>query len=184
MLPQFWRFFKSLFQASLPASGGCRQSLELLGLAISLRSLSHVQLFATLWTISRQAPLSMGFFRQEYWSELSFPPRRDLPNPGPATGLRTQATETLSKPKAAAASRPGPPSRRPGTTRTRRRPHLSGRSARPPSSARPSERRSAKEKCGKLGSGCPALSWVRALARRGLGHPTRCQGKAPTPHSP
>ena len=81
-LGSFWRFFKSLFQASLPASGGCRQSLELLGLAISLCSLSHVQLFATLWTISRQAPLSMGFFRQEYWSELSFPPPRDLPNPG------------------------------------------------------------------------------------------------------
>ena len=34
------------------------------------------------WTIARQAPLCMGFFRQEYWSALPFPPPRDLPNPG------------------------------------------------------------------------------------------------------
>ena len=33
-------------------------------------------------TVAYQAPLSMGFFRQEYWSELPFPPPRDLPNPG------------------------------------------------------------------------------------------------------
>ena len=35
-----------------------------------LRRFSHVQLFATLWTVARQASLSMGFFRQEYWSGL------------------------------------------------------------------------------------------------------------------
>ena len=35
--------------------------------------LSHVPLFATLWTVARQAPLSMGFPRQEYWSRLPFP---------------------------------------------------------------------------------------------------------------
>ena len=45
-------------------------------------SLSHVQLFATLWTLARQAPLSMGFPRQEYWSGLPFPSLEDLPNPG------------------------------------------------------------------------------------------------------
>ena len=44
--------------------------------------LSHVQLFATPWTVVCPAPLSMGFFRQEYWSGLSFPPPGDLPNPG------------------------------------------------------------------------------------------------------
>ena len=43
---------------------------------------SHVQLFATLWIVARQAPLSMGFFRQEYWSGLPFPPPGNLPNPG------------------------------------------------------------------------------------------------------
>ena len=41
-----------------------------------------VQLFATLWTIARQAPLSMGFSRQEHWSGLSCPPLGDLPDAG------------------------------------------------------------------------------------------------------
>ena len=47
-----------------------------------LSCFSHVQLFATLWTIARQVPLSMGFSRQEYWSGLPCPPPGDLPNPG------------------------------------------------------------------------------------------------------
>ena len=37
---------------------------------------------ATLWTVSYQAPLSMGFSTQEYWRGLPFPPPGDLPNPG------------------------------------------------------------------------------------------------------
>ena len=41
-----------------------------------------VQLFATLWTVAHQAPLSMGFSRQEYWSGLPCPPPGDLPDPG------------------------------------------------------------------------------------------------------
>ena len=44
--------------------------------------LSCVQLFVTPWTVACQAPLSMGFLWQEYWSELSRPPPGDLPNPG------------------------------------------------------------------------------------------------------
>ena len=43
-------------------------------------SLSHVQLFATPWTVVHQAPLSMGFPRLEYESELPFPAPRDLPD--------------------------------------------------------------------------------------------------------
>ena len=43
---------------------------------------SHVWLFATLWTIAHQDPLSRGFSRQECWSWLPFPPPEDLPNPG------------------------------------------------------------------------------------------------------
>ena len=43
--------------------------------------LSHVQLFVTPWTVAHQAPLSMGFSRQEYWSGLPFPSPGDLPNP-------------------------------------------------------------------------------------------------------
>ena len=38
-----------------------------------LSCFSHVQIFVTLWTVARQAPLSMGFFRQEYWSGLPLP---------------------------------------------------------------------------------------------------------------
>ena len=44
--------------------------------------LSHVQLFVTSWTVARQALLSMGFFRQEYWSGLPFPSPGDLSDPG------------------------------------------------------------------------------------------------------
>ena len=44
--------------------------------------LSHVRLLATPWTVARQAPLSMEFFRQEYWSGLPFPFPGDLPKPG------------------------------------------------------------------------------------------------------
>ena len=46
------------------------------------QSLSHVQLFSTLWTVVHQAPLSMGFSRQEYWSGLPFPSPGELLNPG------------------------------------------------------------------------------------------------------
>ena len=45
-------------------------------------SLSPVQLFATPWTVARQAPLSMEFSRQEYWSGLPFASPSDLPYPG------------------------------------------------------------------------------------------------------
>ena len=44
--------------------------------------LTHVQLFATPRTIACQAPLSMGFSRQEYWSGLPFPSPGDIPDPG------------------------------------------------------------------------------------------------------
>ena len=44
--------------------------------------LSHVQLFLPPWTVACQAPLPMGFSRQEYWSGLPFPSPGDLPNPG------------------------------------------------------------------------------------------------------
>ena len=45
-------------------------------------SLSHVQLFATPWSVARQAPLSLRFSRKENWSGLPFPYPGDLPNPG------------------------------------------------------------------------------------------------------
>ena len=47
-----------------------------------LSRFSHVRLSVTIWTIACQAPLSVGFTRQEYWSGLPSPPPGDLPNPG------------------------------------------------------------------------------------------------------
>ena len=54
--------------------------------ACVLRHFSHVQLFAASWTVIHQAPQSMGFSRQEYWSGLPCPPPGDLPNPGINSG--------------------------------------------------------------------------------------------------
>ena len=48
--------------------------------------LSHVQLFGTPWTVACQAPLSMGFSREEYWSGLPFPSPGELPDPGIESG--------------------------------------------------------------------------------------------------
>ena len=50
--------------------------------SVHAQSLSRVQLFVTSWTVAHQAPLSMGFSRQEYWSGLLFPSPGDLLDPG------------------------------------------------------------------------------------------------------
>ena len=60
------------------SNGSGNTSLYLLLMCV----LSHVQLFGTPWTGACQAPLSMEFSRQEYWSELPFPLLGDLPDPG------------------------------------------------------------------------------------------------------
>ena len=70
--------------------------------ACMLSCFSHVHLFATLWTVACQAPLSMGFSRQEYWSGLPCPPPGDLRDPGikpmsPASPA-LQADSLLSEP--------------------------------------------------------------------------------------
>ena len=49
---------------------------------MKVKSVSHVQLFATPWTVAHQASPSMEFSRQEYWSRLPFPSPEDLPDPG------------------------------------------------------------------------------------------------------
>ena len=65
----------------------------------SVKSLSHVRLFVTQWTIAHQAPLSMGFSRQEYWSVLPCPPPGDLPKPGiKPRSLALQVDSLLSEP--------------------------------------------------------------------------------------
>ena len=47
-----------------------------------VKSLSRVRFFATLWTVADQAPLPMGFSRQECWNGSPFPSPEDLPEPG------------------------------------------------------------------------------------------------------
>ena len=51
-----------------------------------VKSLSHVWLFVTPWTVAHQTPPSMEFSRQEYWSGLPFSSPGDLPNPGIKAG--------------------------------------------------------------------------------------------------
>ena len=71
-----------------------------------LSPFDRVRLYATLWTVAHQAPLSMKIFRQEYWSGLPFPTLGDLPSPrtepaslaSPALGGRFFTTEPSGKP--------------------------------------------------------------------------------------
>ena len=68
-----------------------------------VKSLSCVRLCATPWTVDYQAPSSMGFSRQEYWSGLPFPSPGDLPNPGikpgsPALQANSVPAEPPEKP--------------------------------------------------------------------------------------
>ena len=72
-------------------------------LKVKVKSLSHVRLFVTPWTIAYQAPPSMGFSKQEYWSGLPFPSPGDLPNPGieprsPTFQANALTSEPLGKP--------------------------------------------------------------------------------------
>ena len=66
--------------------------------------LNCIQLFATAWTLARQAPLSMGFPRLEYGGGFPFPPPEDLPIPGmepesPASPALTSVFFTTEPPK-------------------------------------------------------------------------------------
>ena len=75
------------------------QSLLLEGpvakLKVKLKSLSHVRLFSTPWTVAYQAPPSMGFSRQEYWSGLPFPSPGDLPDSGIIHGSPALQADSL-----------------------------------------------------------------------------------------
>ena len=61
-----------------------------------VKLLSRVQLFATPWTVAYQAPPSMGFSKQEYWSGLPFPSPGDLPNPGIEPGSPSLQVDALT----------------------------------------------------------------------------------------
>ena len=63
--------------------GGQKALVSLPFLAcVCAQSFSHIWLFVAPWTVAHWAPLSMGFLRQEYWSDLPWPPPGDLPNGG------------------------------------------------------------------------------------------------------
>ena len=62
---------------------------------VKVKLLSPVQLFATPWTVAHQAPPSMGFSKQEYWSGLPFPSPGDLPDPGIEPWSPTFQADTL-----------------------------------------------------------------------------------------
>ena len=61
-----------------------------------MKSFSGVRLFDTPWTVAHQAPLSMGFSRQEYWSGLPFPSPGDLPDPGIEPGSPSLEADALT----------------------------------------------------------------------------------------
>ena len=63
---------------------------------VKVKSLSRVQFFGTPGTVAYQAPPSMGFSRQEYWSELPFPSPGDLPDPGIEPGSPAFQADTLT----------------------------------------------------------------------------------------
>ena len=62
---------------------------------MKVKSLSHVGLFSTPWTVACQAPLSMEFSRQQYWSGLLFPSPGDLPDPGIKPGSPALQADSL-----------------------------------------------------------------------------------------
>ena len=64
-------------------------------LKVKVKLLSGVQLFATPWTVACQAPQSMEFSRQEYWSELPFPSPGDLPHRGIEPGSPAWQADSL-----------------------------------------------------------------------------------------
>ena len=62
---------------------------------MKVKLFSRVRLFATPWTIANQAPLSMGFSRQKYWSGLPFPSPGYVPNPGIEPGSPALQADAL-----------------------------------------------------------------------------------------
>ena len=71
-------------------------NIDSLTLKVKVKSLSHVQLFGTPWTVAYQAPPSMGFSRQENWSGLPFPSPGNLPDPGIKPGSPTLEADALT----------------------------------------------------------------------------------------
>ena len=68
----------------------------ILNMKVKVKLLSRVRLFVTPWTVAHQAPPSMGFSGQEYWSGLPFPSPGNLPDPGIESRSPTLQTDALT----------------------------------------------------------------------------------------
>ena len=85
---------KEMQKSKMAVWGGLTNSCE--KKRRKVKSLSHVWLSATPWTVAYQASPSMGFFRQEYWSGLAFPSPGDLPDPGIKSGSPALEADSLT----------------------------------------------------------------------------------------
>ena len=81
------------YDVALLAGGSLHSFMKV---KVNVKSFSCVRLFATPWTVAYQAPPSMGFSRQEYWSGLPFPSPVDLPDPGIEPGSPTFQADALT----------------------------------------------------------------------------------------
>ena len=72
---------REAWRAAIHGVAKSRTRLSYINMKVKVKSLSCVRLFATPWTVAYQAPPSIGFFRQDYWSGLPFPPPGALPDP-------------------------------------------------------------------------------------------------------
>ena len=90
-LKSSWKRGHTLYRKTAPTQGPSHTPMK-----VKMKSLSRVRLFATRWTVAYQAPPSMGFSRQEYWSGLPFPSPGDLPDPGIEPGSPTLQADALS----------------------------------------------------------------------------------------
>ena len=83
-----------------------------------VKSLGHVRLFATPWTVAHQAPLFMEFSRQEYWRGLPFPSPGDPPDPGIEPGSPTLWADTVPSELPGKSYNAGDPGSTPGLRRS------------------------------------------------------------------
>ena len=74
---------------------GWKQMILYMYNSVCKTRVSHVQLSVTPWIVARQAPLSMEFSRQDYWSGLPFPSPGDLPDPGIEPGSPALQADSL-----------------------------------------------------------------------------------------
>ena len=109
LAPPSMKFSRQEYQSGLPFPSLGTYSyvgLNSLSFSVCVHAVTHVQLFMTPWTVAHQAPLSMEFSRQEYWSGSPFSTPGDPPDPGikptsivsPALAARFFTTEPPGKP--------------------------------------------------------------------------------------